>query len=110
MTVATVPAGARGHAHTAKLLGPSYCPTAARSAGAVTLRSKSASDTRFPLGPRGHSFVAASVSASDTALHSPTRSALRPTESVAAHGPCACAMCGRSGTIAHAARISRRIT
>ena len=112
-TVATVPAGAFGHAHTEKLLAPSYFPTAERADGALTLKSKSDIDTSCPFGPRGHSLFALFRS-SATALHSPTASALRVIERVAIHGPRSCALacerttsCGINGSSASIGRIGR---
>src|SRR5450432_3640487 len=112
VTVATVPTGAFGQAHTAKLVGPSYFPTAARSAGALTVKSKSAIETLAPFGPRGHPFPDASLRSIDTALHSPTAITFRVIDSVVVHGsrPCACdgaetSRCESSGRITSAVRI-----
>src|SRR5450432_628027 len=112
VTVATVPTGAFGQAHTAKLVAPSYFPTAARSAGALTVKSKSAIETLAPFGPRGHPFPDASLRSIDTALHSPTASTFRVIETVAVNGSPFCARasaktrrCGSSGSITSAVRI-----
>jgi hypothetical protein len=111
VTVATVPTGAFGQAHTAKLLAPSYFPTAARAAGAVTLKSKSDIEMSCPFGPRGDSPFTP-LRSSETALHSPTASALRVIVNDVVHGPRSCARalertssCGSKGKIKSAVRI-----
>lgn len=89
MIVATVPSATPGHAHAAQELAPSPCPTMAARGAEDTFISKSAIETRHPLGALGLSFPDASRSSTEIGVHWPTRNGMLRGTRVTVHAAAA---------------------